>query len=67
MQPVLNAPGSMLLKLRRDGPLSNFAFNLNLRRYTKASDTNMADEARLKFRPITAQRETARGGLVGAR
>ena len=24
----------MLLKLRHDGPLSNFAFNFNLRRYT---------------------------------
>ena len=33
MKPVLKAPGSMLLKLRYDGPLSNFAFNCNLRRY----------------------------------
>jgi len=33
MKPVLKAPGSVLLKLRYDGPLSNFAFNLNLRRY----------------------------------
>jgi len=28
------APGSKLLKLKYDGPLSNFAFNFNLRRYT---------------------------------
>jgi len=34
MKSLLNAPGSMLLKLRRDGPLSNFAFNFNLRRYS---------------------------------
>jgi len=31
MKPVLKAPGSMLLlKLRYDGPLSNFAFNHKL-------------------------------------
>ena len=38
MNPVLKAPGSMLLKLRCDGPLSNFAFNFNLRRYVKAAN-----------------------------
>jgi hypothetical protein len=31
---VLKPPGSVLLKLRYDGPLSNFAFKLNLRLYT---------------------------------
>jgi hypothetical protein len=35
MNPMLEAPGPMLLKLRCDGPVSNFAFNLNLRRYSK--------------------------------
>jgi hypothetical protein len=34
MIPVLKAPGSMLLKLRYDEPLSNFAFKFNMRRYT---------------------------------
>ena len=34
MKPVLKPPGSKILKLRCDGPLSNFAFNCNLRRYT---------------------------------
>jgi len=34
MRPVLKAPGSTLLKLRYDGPLPNFAFKFNLRRYT---------------------------------
>jgi len=34
MKPVLKAPGTMLLKLRYDGPLSNFGFNFDLRRYT---------------------------------
>ena len=33
MKPVLKAPRSMLLKLRYYGPLSNFAFDFNLRRY----------------------------------
>jgi hypothetical protein len=33
MKPDLKAPVSMLLKLRYDGPLSKFAFTINLRRY----------------------------------
>ena len=37
MKPVVKPPGSMLLKLRYDGPLSNFGFNFNLRRYTQGS------------------------------
>jgi hypothetical protein len=32
MKPKLKPPGSTLLKLRHDGPLSDFAFNFNLRR-----------------------------------
>ena len=35
MKPVLKASGSVLLKLRCDGPLSSVAFNLYLRRCTK--------------------------------
>jgi hypothetical protein len=34
MRPALNAPGIMLLRLRYDEPVSHFAFNSNLRRYT---------------------------------
>ena len=33
IKPTLKAPGHMLLKLRRDGSLSNFAFKFNVRRY----------------------------------
>jgi hypothetical protein len=33
MKLNLNPPGSELLKLNCDDPISNFAFNLNLRRY----------------------------------
>jgi len=33
MKPTLKAPGSKHLKLNYDEPLSNFAFNFNLRRY----------------------------------
>jgi hypothetical protein len=36
LKPSLKAPVSMLLKLRYDGPLSNCAFNFNLRHYIKA-------------------------------
>jgi len=34
MKPMLKALASVLLKRRCDGPLSNFAFYFNLRRYT---------------------------------
>ena len=33
---MLKVPGSKLLRLRYDGPLSNFAFNCNSRRYIQA-------------------------------
>jgi len=33
IKPALKAPGTKRLKLIYDGPLSNFAFNFNLRRY----------------------------------
>ena len=36
MNHVLKAPGSMLLTLRYDGPLSKFAFKFNLCHYTEA-------------------------------
>jgi hypothetical protein len=35
MKPVLKEPGSKRLKLQCDEPLSNSAFNSNLRRYNK--------------------------------
>ena len=38
MKPVLKAPGTMLLKLIYDEPLSNFAFNFNLRRFIMVAD-----------------------------
>jgi len=34
IKPTLKAPGTNLLKLDYDEPLSNFAFKLKLRRYT---------------------------------
>ena len=40
IKPVLKAPGSLLLKLRCDGPLSNVAFNFNLRRCTKEGEAD---------------------------
>jgi hypothetical protein len=38
VNPVLKAPGSMLLKLRYDGPLSDFGFRFNLRLYTSVQN-----------------------------
>jgi len=37
IKPTLKAPGSKRLKLNYDVPLSDFAFNFNLRRYIKAA------------------------------
>jgi hypothetical protein len=39
MKPKLKPPGTELLKLGCDGPLSNFAFNFNLRRFTVVIST----------------------------
>jgi hypothetical protein len=38
IKPTLKAPGIKLLKLKYDEPLSNFAFNFNLRRCTVGND-----------------------------
>jgi len=38
IKPALKAPGTKLLKLIYDGPLSNIAFKFNLRRYVRAVD-----------------------------
>ena len=35
MKPVLKAPGTKRLKLKCDGPVSSFAFNCILRRYSE--------------------------------
>ena len=37
IKPTFKAPGTEHLKLKCDEPLSNFAFNFNLRRYMKAN------------------------------
>jgi hypothetical protein len=37
MKPTLRAPGTKRSKLKYDILLSSFAFNLNLRRYSKAN------------------------------
>ena len=36
IKPTVKAPGTKRLKLNCDAPLSNVAFNFELRRYTKA-------------------------------
>jgi hypothetical protein len=37
VKPTLKPPGTKHLKLKSDKPLSKFAFNFNLRRYTMGS------------------------------
>jgi len=43
IKPTLKAPGTKRLKLKCDEPLSNFAFNFKLRRYTMAPPSNVTD------------------------
>jgi hypothetical protein len=45
MKPMLKATGTRRLKLECDEPLSNFAFNFNLRRYKKAIREEVAQRA----------------------
>ena len=47
MKPVLNLPGTKRLKLRYDEPLSNFAFDFNLRRYNAVCLEHGIDPAML--------------------
>ena len=44
VKPMLKAPGIKLLKLRYDETLSNFAFNIDLRRYTTAAVFNGTEQ-----------------------
>jgi hypothetical protein len=59
MRPMLKSPGSMLLKVRCGGPLSNFAFKINLRRYNegvlemlRAAGENVGPQAGAYTRPL---------------
>ena len=64
MKPVLKAPGTMLLKLRCDGPLPIFAFNLNMRQYSQAVTAAEDRVADLK-RQLAAAEES--GAAAAAR
>jgi hypothetical protein len=41
MKPTLKTPGTNPLTLKYDGPLSDFAFHLHLRRHTKGNFSNL--------------------------
>jgi len=43
MKPTLKAPGTKLLKLKFDQPLSSFAFKFNLHRYTQVPPLDVPD------------------------
>jgi hypothetical protein len=47
MKRVLKPPGSVLLKLRYDGPLSRIALEFNLRRYSAAEAADADIEQRI--------------------
>ena len=53
MKPMLKAPGTKCLNLKYGKPLSSFAFNANLRRYTTAGDLTLAPPIlATKFAPL---------------
>ena len=43
IEPILKAPGNLLLTLRCNEPLSNFASNFNLRRYMMVEVQNQPE------------------------
>ena len=49
MKPVSKAPGSTLLKLKHDGPLSICAFNFNLRSCTEVGAEASVNTIPAKF------------------
>jgi len=51
MKPKLKPPGSKLLKLKFDKPLSDFAFKFNLRRY----NTGVLDTVSKQFSTIAIE------------
>jgi len=61
--PTLKAPGTKRLKLKCDEPLSNFAFNINLRRCNKAlaSDETEMDVERAGIEALFAEMAVRRG------
>ena len=61
IKPNLKAPGNKRLKLIYHGPLSNFAFNFNLRRYT-AEGRGPPPAAALGGRAAAAGRAAGGGG-----
>ena len=42
-KPTLKAPGTERLKLKHDEPLSDFAFNFKLRRYTEDMERSSSE------------------------
>jgi len=63
IKPTLKAPGTQQLKLKYDEPLSNFAFNFKLHRYTTGLAVAMA--AQLGVDPSLAAAGCALSGTVG--
>jgi hypothetical protein len=54
MKPVLKPPGPMLLKLIYEEPLSNFAFNFNLRRYNPVAVAGILADMRMDHETLIA-------------
>jgi ABC-type hemin transport system ATPase subunit len=65
MKPGLKAPGAILLNLGCNEPLPNFAFNFNLRRYTKVSGCAVAGQVTAIIGPSGAGKSTLLRALAG--
>jgi len=59
MKSTLKAPGSERLKLKCDDLLSKFAFNFNLRRYTKVAHVRAAHASHRTALALRAWRRAA--------
>jgi len=68
IKPAFKAPGSMLLKLRYDGPLSNFAFKFNLRRYIQAEGKALrkAEEDKVGRCRLTVSKTMLKAPMISA-
>ena len=64
MDPVLKAPVIVMLKLRYDGPLSNFAFKFNVRRYSMVRRANSSPAAASHYFTPTFTSTAGAGGRV---
>ena len=66
VKPTSKSPGSKLLKMPFDGPASNFAFKINVRRYTKVQQPGIPTGAGKRKTAEDGEALTAGAAAVAA-